>query len=507
MKRINSLVLKDDIYDAATEPSDQDVERSSLYAEVRAKLTTSERRLKDQEKSLKLVKEEWSQALGNVELARTTMAELQSKHARKWTELTLVGASDDGQLSHSTTVGGAAHDRYPKDSASPECKDDAVSQKAEAEQLVSLRHKLTQAMENVRQAETTRNTLSEAVIMNESLQAKLEEVKAKYGALQAGRSSVNHQSASALSTMATGKTKSSAASSSTSSSLSAEKTEKLHRDYRRIRKELAAVTASKEAAKAKLERTEKERDALVQTNARLLKQTAEKDEMNVKSLSTILHLKQVTEQITKEKNSLELQAKSAHQLALSARLATNARDRLQEEFIKESQALGKCVEDWEQKYASLARENEWTNEKMQQQKAKESTLLREFAAAKTRCEELVSQSTKLREEKKVVVESLAIAQREAAEATKRADAVIKQRNVGSDVQSEFTVGQLTTQVSVLKGRLACPVCNHRDKKCILMRCRHMFCKPCVDENIKNRSRKCPACGGRFDTKDVADVWL
>ena len=39
------------------------------------------------------------------------------------------------------------------------------------------------------------------------------------------------------------------------------------------------------------QRAEKERDALMKTNARLLKQSSEKDDMNAKSLSTILHLK------------------------------------------------------------------------------------------------------------------------------------------------------------------------------------------------------------------------
>jgi hypothetical protein len=42
---------------------------------------------------------------------------------------------------------------------------------------------------------------------------------------------------------------------------SQEKFEKMHRDYRRMCKELAAVTASEEAAKAELERTKKGRDS------------------------------------------------------------------------------------------------------------------------------------------------------------------------------------------------------------------------------------------------------
>ena len=86
-----------------------------------------------------------------------------------------------------------------------------------------------------------------------------------------------------------------------------------------------------------LQRVEKERDNLTETNARLLRQSAEKDDMNAKSLSTILHLKNLTEQLQQQKISLELQLKSAGQLSLAARLATNAKDRVAEEVVKEKE--------------------------------------------------------------------------------------------------------------------------------------------------------------------------
>jgi hypothetical protein len=62
---------------------------------------------------------------------------------------------------------------------------------AQAKQITQLQHKLNQAFENVRQAESTRENLKEALMMNESLQAKVDEFKAKYLAVQAGRSSAN----------------------------------------------------------------------------------------------------------------------------------------------------------------------------------------------------------------------------------------------------------------------------------------------------------------------------
>lgn len=473
-------------------PSAEQVKRSDLYAQLTSKLVTSDRKILELGERLGKIREECSQALGNAELARTSLEDLQSRHSKKWAELSQEAEEDELAV---------------------------ISTKNQGEQIVTLQHKLTQALENVRQAETTRRTLTEAVTMNESLQAKLDEIKTKYGALQAGRSSSNSNNNSGGSTnhvstssssggLSTPKPKSS--STPAQSAEKGEKMERLHREYRKVRKELAAVTASKEAAKSKLDRIEKERDALVQTNARLLKQSAEKDDMNAKSLSTILHLKQVTDQITKERKSLEQQAKSANQLALAARLAANARERVSEEFIKEKKTLEQQVGDWEQKHTGLLKEKETMDGKNSQHKARMEALLKDVDKAKSRCEELATESTRLQEERQKMMESLAIAQREATDAVKASvglTGIPGGSGGGSSIPSEFTAEQLSTQVSVLKSRLTCPVCNHRDKKCILLRCRHMFCRPCVDENVKNRSRKCPACGQRFDTKDVADVWL
>ena len=85
------------------------------------------------------------------------------------------------------------------------------------------------------------------------------------------------------------------------------------------------------------QRAEKERDALMKTNARLLKQSSDKDDMNAKSLSTILHLKQRNEELEKENAIIKQKAQAAQQLSLAARLASNAKDRVGEEAVKEKE--------------------------------------------------------------------------------------------------------------------------------------------------------------------------
>ena len=131
----------------------------------------------------------------------------------------------------------------------------------------------------------------------------------------------------------------------------------------------------------------------------------------------------------------------------------------------------------------MKREKEVADGALAQTKAEMSSLKTSVGTMKDRSEELASESAKLQDEKRKLMESLAVAQREAAEAAKKL-MHLRASGGGGGGDSGFTADQLETQVAVLKSRLTCPVCNHRDKQCILLRCRHMFCKPCVEENVK-----------------------
>jgi E3 ubiquitin-protein ligase BRE1 len=468
--------------------TEQDIKNSDLYVELSMKLKAAEREvdnLKDMELRIRV---EWGQALATAEAAQKEIEDLNVRHVKRWTDLV---------------------EEYPELATKDEAKAENTENDAKAKEITILQHKLTQALENVRQAEGTRKTLQEAVLLNTSLQAKVEEIKSKYTELQRSKSDDAGDDAvdDLDGLLSTPKPKPQIANAGTTGKVekSDKSSEKLNRDYRRIQKQLAALTESREKAKAKLERAEKERDALQGANSRLLKQAAEKDEMNAKSLSTILHLKQLTDQITKEKENLEQQVKSSQQLALSARLAANARERLSEEVDKERQLMESRVKEWEAKCRALAAEKDLIEIKMTQNRSRMASLLKEVEGAKSRCEELASESTKLQEEKQRMTELLAIAHNDAEEARNQTEQLSKAS--GGAIVAGFTAEQLHTQVKHLQSRVNCPVCNARDKKCILLRCRHMFCRNCVDETIKNRSRKCPACGIRFDTKDVGDIWL
>jgi len=245
---------------------------------------------------------------------------------------------------------------------------------------------------------------------------------------------------------------------------------------------------------------------MMRTNSRLLKQSAEKEEMNTKSLSSILKLNNLSELHVQEIETLKQKLKAVEQVSLASRLASNAKVRFEEETKKEKKALEQEVDKLKKELNTVRSENDKTEARLNQSKSQLQSTTNMLDKIQRRCNELASESSSATEGKTKLMESLAIAKKETRDLRRANSAESSGRPRGSN-GSSFTVDQLQTHLSVLKRRLACPVCNDREKACILLRCRHMFCKHCVEENIKNRSRKCPACGQRFDTKDVGDVWL
>jgi Zinc finger, C3HC4 type (RING finger) len=66
---------------------------------------------------------------------------------------------------------------------------------------------------------------------------------------------------------------------------------------------------------------------------------------------------------------------------------------------------------------------------------------------------------------------------------------------------------LVAQVSELRRKVTCSICNDRDKDTVINRCFHVFCRSCVDRNLANRNRKCPTCKKGFDHNDIKHLWL
>ena len=237
-KRINELCAK--------EISEKDAKKIQLHEQSQKKLEQVEKELAEVKEKLKETREQWAKAKGDADLAMKSLEELQNKQKRRWEELTENTAPENNNS-------GEANNAAASDEVDLPIHVKPVEQ---AKRIIELDHKLKQALENVRQADTVRLNLKEALIMNSSLQSKLEEIKGKYAALQASRSNSSSAKASAEAAAAAANNHSSKdkdKEKSSSEKIDASKAEKMHREHRRMRKELAALAASKEAAKSKLE--------------------------------------------------------------------------------------------------------------------------------------------------------------------------------------------------------------------------------------------------------------
>ncbi|OQR82450.1 hypothetical protein ACHHYP_16032 [Achlya hypogyna] len=62
------------------------------------------------------------------------------------------------------------------------------------------------------------------------------------------------------------------------------------------------------------------------------------------------------------------------------------------------------------------------------------------------------------------------------------------------------------ELNDLRKKMRCSVCQDHLKEVIVAKCMHMFCKECMDSNLKARNRKCPTCKKMFGQDDVKGVY-
>ncbi|KAE9033529.1 hypothetical protein PR003_g8701 [Phytophthora rubi] len=78
-------------------------------------------------------------------------------------------------------------------------------------------------------------------------------------------------------------------------------------------------------------------------------------------------------------------------------------------------------------------------------------------------------------------------------------------------KSTSSTGELTDlerfELRDLQKLVNCSVCQDRRKDVIITKCHHMFCKECIENNLKSRNRKCPTCKKMFGHDDVKSVWF
>ena len=225
-KRINTLSMPTTGKEGQL--AESDVKGSKWYTECSSQRSDAEKKLKDLEAKLKDTRERWAVAKGEADRANQSIEELVQKYKKRWADV--VTADTDRKEANGAGL--------------------PVELTAATTRIAELENKLVQALENVRQAGNVRKSLSEALALNEILQSKVDELQSKGGGKTSSSSSGK---SSPVPDGGNNHSSSSGRSGSSNSSHGEGKTERIYKENKKIRKELAAALASKEAAKGKLE--------------------------------------------------------------------------------------------------------------------------------------------------------------------------------------------------------------------------------------------------------------
>lgn len=63
------------------------------------------------------------------------------------------------------------------------------------------------------------------------------------------------------------------------------------------------------------------------------------------------------------------------------------------------------------------------------------------------------------------------------------------------------------RLQAMTNALRCPVYPHLWKDCVITKCAHMFSRKCLEDNLANRSRRCPTCKNQYSKDDLLTLYL
>ncbi|GMI16730.1 hypothetical protein TrLO_g3778 [Triparma laevis f. longispina] len=345
-------------------------------------------------------------------------------------------------------------------------------------EVVTLRHKLSQAMEGARQKEGYKASLNDQKALAENLQSQLSKLRED-----------------AKSTKA--KERSDSIVNTTHDPSSLPSAPELHSENVKLKSLLKKEQSGSEAFINEIESLETERDLLQKTSDRLKNQVMEKEEISNKNMQEVLKLREIVRGNGKEVEGMKVLVEEAEKVAANAKIVEETITKLQQEITsKEAQ-----IQETEKRLSDEIRGMKLSKVKIEGELAelKSSIATHDVGAQemKKRNEELLLQIAVLRTEKTNLEEDLAKTSHIATKAEERC--LEASTGGGSSAQ--------TMRIKNMRAKLFCHVCNEREKNTIITRCNHLFCDVCIKHRLENRMRKCPACSKPFDKKDVETIYL
>ncbi|GAA6018504.1 hypothetical protein JCM10207_007199 [Rhodosporidiobolus poonsookiae] len=98
-------------------------------------------------------------------------------------------------------------------------------------------------------------------------------------------------------------------------------------------------------------------------------------------------------------------------------------------------------------------------------------------------------------------------ERQLQTAQEKADAAKAPASSGGGGADPAEVRELKRYNADLSQMLKCSTCSLRLKEVVLTRCGHAYCRPCVDDRLANRLRRCAQCQTGFGAQDCITIYF
>jgi E3 ubiquitin-protein ligase BRE1 len=268
------------------------------------------------------------------------------------------------------------------------------------------------------------------------------------------------------------------------------------------KQELANQQEVASALMAEIDDLAKSFDDMQEQNTRLLRQLSDAETLRATHNAERYKHRQECSQLERERDSWKQQVAALKKLSddvqgAAAEMETKL-DAVDQRLIKTQEQL-QATEQKAAAYEEHARENRALALDYQQQLNQASERFKDITEAMdAETKHHDQRDRKLRRaEEKVTTLTRKLARLAASSSS----------SGSSGASADLDSTGLHDELRLLKQQLKCSVCASRKKNVVITKCFHTFCKECIDENVRTRHRKCPACGIPFDARDVKEVYI
>ncbi|KAF8821030.1 zinc finger, C3HC4 type (RING finger) domain-containing protein, partial [Cardiosporidium cionae] len=273
----------------------------------------------------------------------------------------------------------------------------------------------------------------------------------------------------------------------------------LQGDIKELRQELQQVSEEVEEVSKAFE----ERQTHCEELAHQLQEAIEKSTERQASLQTLKNLSNKSTIILEQKlNTLKQKYDKSEKLMNSyvecilhanvrASLTEEQRDQYISSFLENRTSLHSATKE----NAELTSQLQKMKEALEQLTRKQEEMIHKQLSLETACERL--------KDERIVMEKR-------FERQKLKEIKSDRKRLSKLAIEEYTEKDVTLiaqENEELRRRFLCTVCSERFRDHIIVKCGHVFCKECLEKNVKTRNRKCSLCKINFDLKDTVKLYL